>query len=59
MNTLAIHVDHRVAPGSDRAAAMKVGEILSRPCFDALKRVAIHVKHRDRLVMDVSKVPVS
>ncbi len=48
MNTLAAHIDHRVAPGSDSTVARSVGEILSRPCFELLARVAINIKERDK-----------
>ncbi len=48
VNTLVLHIDHRVAPCSDAGCAVAVAEILARPCFDALSRVAINVKHRDR-----------
>ena len=37
----------RVAPGSDAGCVVAVAEILARPCFDALSRVAINVKDRD------------
>ncbi len=48
MNTLVVHIDHRVAPGAESTVATQVGEILSRPCFEVLARVAINVKERDR-----------
>lgn len=48
MTTLALHIDHRTPPGSDRHVAGSVGEILSRPCFEQLNRVAINAKDRDR-----------
>jgi hypothetical protein len=48
MTTLALHLDHRLAPGEDAALANAVAEILARPCFGALTRVAINVKDRDK-----------
>jgi hypothetical protein len=47
MTTLALHIDHKLAPGFDPRIAAKAGEILSRPCFVQLSRVAIHAKNRD------------
>lgn len=48
MTTLALHLDHRFAPGEDAALANAVAEILARPCFGALTRVAVNVKDRDK-----------
>jgi hypothetical protein len=48
MITLALHLDHRLAPGEDLALANAVAAILARPCFGALSRVAINVKDRDK-----------
>ena len=48
MSSLALHIDHRVAPGADEAVATQVAVILVRPCFHDLVRVAINVKDRDK-----------
>jgi hypothetical protein len=47
MDTLAFHLDHRLGPASDPRAAAAVGEILVRPCFASITRVARNVKDRD------------
>jgi hypothetical protein len=46
MTTLALHLDHRLAPGEDPALANAVAGILARPCFESLTRVAVNVKDR-------------
>jgi hypothetical protein len=48
VTTLALHVDHHLAPGKDEKVAANVGAILARPCFETLTRVAINVKDRDK-----------
>jgi hypothetical protein len=48
MTTLALHVDHRLAPGEDAAVANAVAQILARACFGALSRVAVNARDRDK-----------
>jgi hypothetical protein len=45
---LAFTVSYRSHVGTDRAQAERIGEILVRPCFHGLTRVATWVKERDK-----------
>jgi len=47
MSTIVFHVDHRLAPCDSPDAAVAIGEILVRPCFGSLSRVAINTRDRD------------
>lgn len=44
---LALHLDHRVAPGEHAALAGAIAEIFERPCFAPLARVAAQRQGRD------------
>lgn len=45
--TLGLHLDHRVAPGEDERVAGAIAELLARPCFAPLTRVAAQSRERD------------
>jgi hypothetical protein len=44
---LGLHLDHRIAPGEDAHLAGTIAEILARPCFAQLTRVAAQFRDRD------------
>src|SRR5688572_16521518 len=44
---LGLHLDHRVAPGEEPRRAAAIAELLDRPCFAALTRVAAQSRARD------------
>ena len=44
---LGLHLDHRIAPGDDERLASTLAELLARPCFAPLTRVAAQLRDRD------------
>src|SRR6266498_3930657 len=48
MNTIVLHVNHRLDPGEKADDAVAKVEILDRPPFVSLSRVAVNAKDRDK-----------
>jgi hypothetical protein len=49
---LGLRVDHRFAPGRDETASNVIGEILARPCFASIHRVALEFSDDDHAPYD-------